>query len=125
MPIFGDSVTRVCCESRLVGGSLQIGDALLSEDVVEVGVHWLLREGGGSMRRSWLEGAVPGACGRHAVLEAEVGDEHHDRLAAFVSGETDMVCVFDKALSCRVALRGAGPVGAAVERRRCRPDQVC
>ena len=25
---------------RMVGGSLQVGDALLSEDVVEVGVHW-------------------------------------------------------------------------------------
>jgi hypothetical protein len=32
--------TRVFGESRMIGGSLQVGDALLSEDVVDVGIHW-------------------------------------------------------------------------------------
>jgi hypothetical protein len=32
--------TRTCCESPPFGGSLQVSDALLSEDGVELGVHW-------------------------------------------------------------------------------------
>jgi hypothetical protein len=35
--------TCVCCQSCMFGGALEVGDALLSEDVVEVGVHMATR----------------------------------------------------------------------------------
>jgi hypothetical protein len=48
------------------------------------------------------------------VLEAEVGDEDNDGLAAFASREVDVVSLFDEALSRGEALRGAGRVSAVV-----------
>jgi hypothetical protein len=46
------------------------------------------------------------------VLETEMGDEDDGRGAALVAGEVDVVLAFSEALSCRIALRGAGPVCA-------------
>jgi hypothetical protein len=45
----------------MVGGSLQVSDALLSEDVVEVGVHWCL-SAGRLVDASKLGAGRPAAC---------------------------------------------------------------